>query len=146
MRELCARNQAHREAQTPVVLQHERHDTQQRQRAREQLVRAPGEDAVERINIRVRAADDSALMGFVEIVQREPLNMLEDREPEIVHSALTDGNGALDLGGGEEPANQQVAEVNGADHEYPPERGLRAGEAGEVTVDTDLDELGAQQL
>ncbi len=43
--------------------------------------------------------------------------MFENRQPQIVHGALPDGNGALHLGDRQKPANKQVGQVDQADDE-----------------------------
>ena len=43
--------------------------------------------------------------------------MFENRQPQIVHGALPDGNGALHLGDRQKPADQQVGQVDQADDE-----------------------------
>ena len=110
-------HQAHGQAEAPVILQEEHDHAEQRQRAGEQLVRAPGQYPVERINVRVGAIDNAALVGPVEIIERQPLDVLEDRQTQVVHSALADGDGAFDLGGRQEPSQQKVAQINQADDE-----------------------------
>ena len=137
---------AHGETQALVVLQQDDHDAEQSQRAGEQLVRAPGQHTVERVDVRVGAADDAALVGFIEVIERKPLDVLEDRQTQIVHRALADGDGAFDLRRRKEPADQQITEINQADGEDAVERGLGAGKADEVTVDADLNKFRSHQL
>ena len=127
-------------------MQHDHHDAEQSQRAGKQLVRPPGQHAVERVDVRVGATNDAALVGFIEVIERKPLDVLEDRQTQIVHRALADGDGAFDLGHGQEPTEQQIGEVDRADNQDAPECGLRAGNVGKVTVDANLNEFRAQQL
>ena len=137
---------AHGEAQAAVVLQQEDHHAEQSQGAGEQLVRAPGQHPVERVDVRVGAADDSALVGLVEVIERKPLDVLEDCQTQIVHRALADGDGAFDLGCGQKPTEQQVGQVDHADQQNAPECVLCADQIREVTVDAELNELRAEQL
>ncbi len=139
-------HQAHRQAEPPVVAQHQRQDAQQGQPAGEQLIGPPGEDPVQRFDVRVGAIEDAALVGLVEIVQREPLNVFEDRFAQVVHRPLANGDGALDLHHGEKPAEQQVAEIKRADEEDAAQGGLGRRDVGQIAVDSDLDEFRPQQL
>jgi hypothetical protein len=85
-------------------------------------------------------------MGLVEIVQGEPLDVLEDGEPQVAHRALPDPDGALDLRDRQKPSEQQVAEVDEAHQQNPSIGNRRAGKVCQVTVDADLDELRTEQL
>lgn len=127
-------------------MQHENHDTDKSESAGDHLIGAPGEDPVERIDVGIGAADNSALVSLVEETEREALDVFENGEAHVVHGALADEHGAFDLGDAEKPTEEQIGEIYGTDDENAAHGELRVGEIGEVTIDADLDELGAEQL
>ena len=138
-------HEADGEAQPPIVAQHEDEHADEREPAGEELVRAPGEDAVERVDVGVGAVDDPALVGLVEVVEGKFLDVFEDGHAQVVHRALADADRALHLRDGEPPADEQIAEIDQADDEDAVHRRFRRSSPGEETVDADLDELRSEQ-
>src|SRR5215813_5859322 len=86
------------------------------------------------------------MMGPIEIIERKPLNMLEDLQTQIVHRALSYSNRAFNLPSRQPPSEQQVEKVKGA-HRQDAFQGQPYGaELNQVSIDSQLNELGPQQL
>lgn len=98
-------------------MHHEHDDAHQGDEAGEGLPRSPGEDPVQRIDVGVGPCDDPSLVGSVEIVEREALDVLEDGQAQVVHGPLARLDGGADLNDGETPSQQQVGQVEPAEDE-----------------------------
>jgi hypothetical protein len=101
-------------------------------------------------SLRVRFFDDDpALVGSVEVVEREALDVLEDGQTQVVHGPLARLDGGADLNDGESPSQQQVGQVEPAEDENFAGRGGSAercggptstDNGGQCVVDAVLDE------
>jgi hypothetical protein len=127
-------------------LHHQHNDAQEREGAGNQLVCAPGQNPIERIDVAIGAADDPPLMSAVKKGKRELLDVLKDGEAHVVHGLLSDAHRAFDLKDGEPPAEQQIAQINRADDQDTVQGGFDARNSRQVAVDPELNEFGAEQL
>ena len=62
------KHNAHGQAETPVVAEHQPDHPNQCEQTRQQLIRAPRHDAIQRVDVCVGPGDDPSLVGLVEIV------------------------------------------------------------------------------
>ena len=62
-------DRADRQGQHPVVVEHQRQNPEEGDRARKKLRGTPGQQSIETVDVGIGPGDDSALVGLVEIVE-----------------------------------------------------------------------------
>ena len=139
-------DERYRRAQPPIVAQHQKQHAHERDQTSHQLIRAPGENPIHRIDIGVGPRNNPPLMGFVEVVKGEFLNMPEHRRSQVVHGPLACPDGGFDLRSRKPPSKQQIKEIEQADNRNTPQRQGYVLGVGQIVVNSNLDELWPKQL
>ncbi len=148
-------NSERNQRQTPAHVEHDGDDAGQHEDVFEDGDHAGGEHFVQRVHIAGDTRDQAADGISVEERDVQPLQMAEDLRPQIEHHLLPRPLHDVGLGEFEQEADQQESNVDcrnlrdahqGLAAEEAIEQRMRLGAAGEIFIDRNLGQVGANDV